>query len=211
MRQKTSIEIFTYWNKIRGLSHAPVRAQMEPAAVRHVLSDLFILEALPSGALRFRLSGTRICSFFGRELRDEDFSALWAGSQPDDPLKIATGVMAHAAPALINATGYSIAGRSIAFELVLLPLRSTRDEEGCDRILGCLAPAANPMWLGAEALEFLALDRSRLLLADNQSAIADMDLIAEHAGSEKQARPTEWARAFRRILARRTLERSNLY
>jgi hypothetical protein len=204
MRQKTSIEIFTYWNKIRGLHHAPLRAQMEPAAVRHVLSDLFILEALPSGALRFRLSGTRICGFFGRELRDEDFSALWAGSQPDDPVKIASGVMAHAAPALINATGYSIGGRSIGFELVLLPLRTTREDEGCDRLLGCLTPVANPIWLGSEPLEFLALDRSRLLLVDNKPAIATDRAPTGRAAANADARQVEWASAFRRILSRRT-------
>ena len=69
--------------------------------------------------------------------------------------------MMHVAPALITATGYCISGRSVAFEMMLLPLRSSGDI--CDRLLGCLTPAAPAPWLGNECLEFLTLDRNRLL------------------------------------------------
>ncbi|MEZ2219506.1 PAS domain-containing protein [Rhizobium sp. RCC_161_2] len=161
MRQKTSIEIFTYWEQLRGSADAPLRNLIQPSAVRHILPELFILELLPNDAPRFRLAGTAICSLMGREIRGESFAALWAGSQIDDPVRIATGVMTHVVPALINATGYSISGRHMAFEMVLMPMRSSGDV--CDRLLGCLTPVAHTAWLGSEPLEFLALDRSRLL------------------------------------------------
>ncbi|WP_245512852.1 PAS domain-containing protein [Rhizobium sp. BK376] len=199
MRHKTSIEIFTYWDHIRGPYDAPLRSQVEPAAVRHVLSDLFILEATPSDRPRFRLAGTKICNIFGRELREEDFSALWAGSQPDDPVKIANGVMAHAVPALINATGYSVTGRHLAFEIVLMPLRSSREGENCDRLLGSLAPAQNPAWFGAEPLEFLALDRSRIL-TDDQVKAGEPTRQTAPFGGQRTSKGPEWSEAFRRIL-----------
>ncbi|MDL2402130.1 PAS domain-containing protein [Rhizobium mayense] len=161
MRQKTSIEIFTYWEQLRGNADAPLRNLIQPSAVRHILPELFILEAVPHEAPRFRLAGTAICSLMGRELRGESFTALWAGSQPDDPVRIAAGVMAHVVPALIKATGYSISGCHMTFEMVLMPLRSAGDV--CDRLLGCLTPMAHSPWLGSERLEFLALDRSSLL------------------------------------------------
>ncbi len=197
MRHKTSIEIFTYWDHIRRPYDAPLRTQVEPASVRHILSELFILEAMPSGAPRFRLAGTKVCSLFGRELRETSFASLWAGSQPDDPVKIAAGVMAHAVPALINATGYSITGRHMAFEMVLLPLRSTRGEDS-DRLLGCLAPALNASWFGAEPLEFLALDRSRLL-TDRADNPVDIQREAETARSPLRG-SAEWGGALRRML-----------
>ncbi|WP_047454967.1 PAS domain-containing protein [Rhizobium rhizogenes] len=161
MRQKTSIEIFTYWEQLRGSADAPLRNLIQPSAVRHILPELFILELMPHEAPRFRLAGTAICSLMGREIRGESFAALWAGSQIDDPVRIATGVMTHVVPALINATGYSISGRHMAFEMVLMPMRSSSNV--CDRLLGCLTPVAHTAWLGSERLEFLALDRSRLL------------------------------------------------
>ncbi|MDE1995992.1 MAG: PAS domain-containing protein [Rhizobiaceae bacterium] len=161
MRLKTSIEIFTYWEQLRGSFDAPSRNLVQPKAVRHILPELFILEHMPDQAPRFRLAGTAICGFMGRELRGESFARLWAGSQPDDPVRIADGVMAHVVPALINATGYSLSGCHMAFEVVLMPMRSSSG--ACDRLLGCLTPATHSEWLGGERLEFLALDRSRLL------------------------------------------------
>ncbi|HEY0121935.1 MAG TPA: PAS domain-containing protein [Rhizobium sp.] len=161
MRLKTSTEIFTYWEQLRGSADAPLRNLIQPSAVRHILPELFILELVPDQAPRFRLAGTAICSLMGREIRGESFAALWAGSQIDDPVRIATGVMTHVVPALINATGYTIGGRHMAFEMVLMPMRSSDDV--CDRLLGCLTPAAHTAWLGSERLEFLAPDRSRLL------------------------------------------------
>jgi hypothetical protein len=161
MRQKNSIDIFNYWDRIRGQFDAPLRAQVDPAAVRHILPHLFILETSTLATPRFRLAGTAVCSLFGRELREEGFASLWTGSEPDDAVNVAKGVMADAMPALISATGYTISGRHLGFELVMMPIRSSA--ETCDRLLGCLTPVTSSAELGAEPIEYLALDRSRLL------------------------------------------------
>jgi hypothetical protein len=161
MRQKNSIDIFNYWDRIRGQFDAPLRAQVDPASIRHILPHLFILETTTVGTPRFRLAGTAVCSLFGRELREEGFASIWGGSEPEDAVKIAKGVMTDAVPALISATGYTISGRHLGFELVMMPIRSSG--ETCDRLLGCLTPVAAAGELGAEPIEFLALDRSRLL------------------------------------------------
>jgi hypothetical protein len=199
MRHKNSIEIFNYWDQIRGPHDAPLRTQMEPAAVSRALSELFILETTPSDMPRFRLAGTRICSIFGRELRGESFASLWGGSQPDDPVRIANGVMAHAVPALINATGYSISGRHLAFEVVMMPLRSSREGQGCDRLLGCMSPALNSAWLGAEPLEFLALDRSRLI-SEGRGGAEEPTIETRYFASRRTGRGFELAGALRRVL-----------
>ncbi|MBN8951972.1 MAG: PAS domain-containing protein [Rhizobium sp. 60-20] len=161
MRQKTSIDIFTYWEHIRGNADAPMRNLIQPSAVSHILPELFILENTVDDNPRFRLAGTAICNLMGREIRGENFAALWAGSQQDDPVRIAAGVMTHVVPASVHATGYCISGRSMTFEMILLPVRTASDR--CDRLLGCLTPGAQTTWLDNERLEFLALDRSRLL------------------------------------------------
>ncbi|WP_246703228.1 MULTISPECIES: PAS domain-containing protein [unclassified Rhizobium] len=161
MRQKTSIDIFTYWERIRGSADAPLRNLIQPSAVSHILPELFILENTADDNPRFRLAGTAICNLMGREIRGENFAALWASSQQDDPVRIAAGVMAHVIPASIHATGYCVSGRSMTFEMTLMPVRSSADV--CDRLLGSLTPTVHSTWLGNERLEFLALDRSRLL------------------------------------------------
>ena len=93
MRVQTTIEIFDYWNRIRGAADAPLKSQVEPSAVPHLLQSLFILERREGGDIGFRLAGTRICDLFGRDLRGERFSSLWANSQLADIERTAMGVM----------------------------------------------------------------------------------------------------------------------
>ena len=161
MRLQITIDIFDYWNALRGGRDAPLKSQIEPGAIPHLLASLFILETGEDRHIRFRLAGTKICDLFGRDLRRERFSALWANGQHEDIEKTAEGVMVHAIPTLFNATGYSIAGHDAVFEIIMMPLRSP--EGGCDRLLGAIAPAAAASWLEIVPLELLALDRSRLL------------------------------------------------
>src|SRR5579863_8728603 len=83
MKHAASRELYAYWQERRGEHSAPQRAEIEPGAIRQVLSDTFIL-ALDGGAGHpFRLAGTRICALFGRELKGGSFIGLWAAaSQP---------------------------------------------------------------------------------------------------------------------------------
>lgn len=160
MRLNTTIQVFEYWNKLRGSEIAPLRSQVEPGDLRQVLSSLFMLEATDAGRVTFRLAGTRICDLFGHDLGGSCLSELWAHGH-EDIEKTAIGVMEHGIPALLNATGYSTAGHRAAFEIILLPLRSNDGE--CDKLLGAIAPATVASWLEVVPLQFLALDRSRLL------------------------------------------------
>ncbi|MBB3657137.1 hypothetical protein FHX15_002365 [Rhizobium sp. BK650] len=161
MRLRTTIDIFDYWNALRGEQDAPLKSQIEPGAIRHLLSSLFILETEADRHIRFRLAGTKICDLFGRDLGGERFAALWAKGQHQDIERTAAGVMDHAIPTLFNATGYSTAGHHAAFEIIMMPLRSP--EGGCSRLLGAITPAVAATWLEIVPLELLALDRSRLL------------------------------------------------
>ena len=161
MRHQITTDIFDYWNALRGEQDAPLKSQIEPGAIPHLLSSLFILETEADRQIRFRLAGTKICDLFGHDLRGERFSALWANGQNEDIERTAKGVMDHAIPTLFNATGYSTAGHHAAFEIIMMPLRSP--EGGCDRLLGAIAPAVAASWLEIVPLELLALDRSRLL------------------------------------------------
>lgn len=161
MRQKISVEIFNYWDRIRGFADAPLRTAIEPASVRHILPHLFILEMTPSGENRFRLAGTMVCSLFGKELRNDDFTSIWTASQPADIAGITTGVMTNTLPILLNATGHNSNGRTLPLEIVMMPVRSAEDR--CDRLLGCIVAASNPPWILAEPLDAMVLERSRLM------------------------------------------------
>lgn len=155
-------EIYAYWDRLRGDNASPMRAQIEPAAIRHALPDLFILETTPENELKFRLVGTRICAVFGRELRGLFFHEVWAGGPGSNPVEIAQGAILYESPVLLNLMGFFEDGETYRFEMLLLPIRSS--EGACDRLLGALVPSSGQeRTLPMQTLRCLFMDRSRPL------------------------------------------------
>jgi hypothetical protein len=161
MRSKTAIEIYAYWDELRGHRDVPARSQIEPAHIRNILADLFILEKTPRGDIRFRLAGTRVCALFARELRGSTFDALWLAEQTSRLARIARDVMTQKAPVVLTASALAGTADRLPTEIILLPLRSP--DGNVDRIIGALAPLSKPHWLGATPVNFLDLGGIRVL------------------------------------------------
>lgn len=161
VRHQTVIDVYDYWNRLRGAGEAPLKSQIEPSSLGHFLPSLFILEKSGDDIITFRLAGAKISDLFGRDLRDESFSDLFGDGYSATIEATIAGAMRHTMPALINVTGYSTAGHRAAFEIAIMPLRS---EDGhCERMLGVIAAMTVATWLEVVPLDFLVLDRCRAL------------------------------------------------
>ncbi len=77
MKLEGSIALFQYWNRLRHGRPAPRRTEVEPANIKSLLADTFILEKDTRGEAVFRLAGTRLCAVYGRELKGFSFPSLW--------------------------------------------------------------------------------------------------------------------------------------
>jgi hypothetical protein len=161
MKHSASRDLFAHWNERRGARALPERGEIEPAAIRAALGDTFILGAEPAEDLRFRLAGTRVCALFGRELKDEPFTALWDAGHHMAIRRLLAAVGGDEIGAVAGARARTPEGFSCDLELLLLPLRH-RGWSG-RRMLGALAPLAVPVWLGASRLEPLSLGSLRYL------------------------------------------------
>ena len=179
MRHASTREVFDYWNARRGSRFAPDRAEIEPGAIRRALGDSFIIAHDPVAGHPFRLAGTRVCSLFAREIKNEPFARLWdAGSKP--PIGELLGVVADEAVGIVAGVGARIAdGATIDLELLLLPL-AYRGRTHV-RMLGVLAPLSTPYWLGTQAIEGLTLRTLRHLGTASQIAAAPRLVPAEGA------------------------------
>ena len=82
MNQNGSITLFHYWNRLRDGRPAPKRSEVEPADIKSLLADTFILERDTRGEAVFRLAGTRLCASYGRELKGFSFPSLVARKGP---------------------------------------------------------------------------------------------------------------------------------
>ena len=164
MKHASTRALFTYWNERRGNRPAPERGDIDPAAIRHALGDTFMLAADFVDQLRFRLAGTRVCALFCREIKGEDFSALWgesSGKAIEDLLAIMTNETMGAVAGL---TARTADGAEADLEILLLPLAHLGHAR--IRALGVLVPIEPPYWLGEKPVVELELGTLRHIGAE---------------------------------------------
>lgn len=168
MRHAASKDLFKYWETLRGSRAAPERGEIEPAEIRSILGDTFILEiSMQFRTVSFRLAGTRLCSAYGRELKGLGFLALWSEDDNYDVAKLVSRVYRDNQPVLIGYAAQNGSGRFLEYEMLLLPLAKAAD--GNARILGIASPRTTPYWLGNESLVMNHLRSARNVQAPAQA------------------------------------------
>ena len=170
MKLAVSQELFAYWDRLRGERVAPERNDIDPAALRAVLADVFILEYNAGKGFPLRISGSRSNALFLRELRNTSFLDCWAGEFHQEIAAILRQVADEAQPMILGAKARADTQASLEFEILALPLRYFGDTHA--RILGAIAPRAAPPWLGLLPMQNLNLTSLRAL--DRRSGAASL-------------------------------------
>ena len=165
MKQATSLELYQYWDRLRRGRAAPERAQIDPAQIRGILADTFLLEVDPGRTFPIRLAGARTGALFLRELKGDRFTQLWSEQDRDSVNQLLACVIDEPAPAIAGVTAAPLGRAPLDLELLLLPLRHHGKTHS--RILGSLAPANVPSWFGLIATETLTLKTLRILSDPN--------------------------------------------
>src|SRR5215475_15916491 len=100
MKHPTNREFFAYWDGKRGDARAPDRSDIEPAAVRELLGDIFVLSCEQEAGYPFRVAGTRVCALFGRDVKDQSFLDLFADASRAEIDEITAAVADEMLPAI---------------------------------------------------------------------------------------------------------------
>ena len=164
MKHPVSRELFAYWDELRGARAAPERADIDPAAIRSILADTFVLEVMDGtgGADRdfpVRLSGTRLNAFFLNELKGKSLLSLWQPECRGAIEDVLACVLDDRAPMVAGIKAAPRDTPPVDLEMLLLPLRHHGRTHA--RILGSLAPSRVPSWLGLLPVEQLTLTSFR--------------------------------------------------
>jgi len=172
MRHSISRDLYSYWNGLRGARAAPDRSDIDPAAIRHILADTFILEI--DGACRFpiRLCGTRMNALWQSEQKGVSFLDLWRRDERRDVAAAVLTVIDGATPIVGGARARPLAAQAssavtsageIDYELLLLPLRHFGKTHS--RVIGSLAAFHEANWFGKIAAAPLDLLSFRMIRA----------------------------------------------
>ncbi|MGA3303136.1 MAG: PAS domain-containing protein [Methylovirgula sp.] len=171
MKHQATRELFEYWNRLRGSRTAPERSEIEFAAIRNLLADMFMLEVDAAHRFPFVLSGTRVNALACAEQKGRSFLELWAPREQRAIAAMLLTVMDASCPLLATAIAAPDGWPNHEIEILFLPLGRPGHERA--RILGLISPSAAPSWLGLRPAK-------------------NMSLASLHpVGSENAARPFE--------------------
>jgi hypothetical protein len=124
MKHPSNREFFAYWDEKRGSARAPDRSDIEPAAVRDLLGDIFVLSYDAPAGYPFRVAGTRVCALLGCDLKDRSFSALFEPQGRREIEDIIAVVAEEMQAAVAGITAASEDGSPAHLELLLLPFNA---------------------------------------------------------------------------------------
>ncbi|TPM41737.1 PAS domain-containing protein [Mesorhizobium sp. B2-3-4] len=202
MNQNGSITLFQYWNRLRDGRPAPKRSEVEPADIKSLLADTFILEKDTRGQPVFRLAGTRLCAYYGRELKGFSFPSLWREKDQRLVSRLIHGVFDQKSVVLIIFEGFSRNGRSNRFELLALPLDGGIENPRC---LGVISAAEKPFWLGADPITDALIDSIRVIdpekeLLNNRPAMDVPSLVPDEIEAPETISALGRARRIRHLV-----------
>lgn len=123
-----------YWQALRAGRPCPMRAEVDPRNIPARIGNLFILEDLGRGNIRFRLAGSALVDAFWMELRGMPLHAIMALEARQSVKELVAETLAE--PGVGHARLRHAANPDCRWEMVLLPLRS--DTGRVDRALGGL-------------------------------------------------------------------------
>lgn len=184
MKHSSSRDLFTYWDKQRASRPAPERGDIDPAAIRHALGDIFILAADFVDDQRFRLAGTRICALFGRELKGESFAAAWGKDTREQLRSMLSEVIGEHTGLVAGVTGRNAEGETVNLELLLLPLAHRGHARV--RAIGVLATTELPYWVGERPIKELILGTVRHIGADTERPVVSAFTLRSNGGEMKR-------------------------
>jgi hypothetical protein len=156
-----TMELYGYWNLLRGARSAPERGDVDPGAIRGVLADTFVLDFDVAHGFPFRIAGSRANALFLKELRGLSFLELWRDADREELDSILHCVADETQPFLIGAEARPAGLETVDVEIILLPLRHHGLTHS--RVLGGLAVHAAPAWMGFSRAGPIALTSLRAL------------------------------------------------
>ncbi len=164
MKHKNSHLLVGYWSRLRAGRDAPDQTDIDPRAIKRLLSYTFILDCENPARPVYRLAGTALCERFGFELKGTGFLAHW---DPQSSLSLAALLrqsLALRQPVCLFSVATTADNRMVELEAVLAPIRFHGAEPR--RFFGMVQMLSDPTPLLGRTIAYERLIGSQLIRED---------------------------------------------
>jgi hypothetical protein len=164
MKHKNSHLLVGYWSRIRRGRDLPDQVDIDPRAIKRMLSSVFILEASDMSRPMYRLAGTSLCDRFGFELKGTSFLAQWEGQSRNALSQLLRQSIALKQPVCISSIGATAECGMCEMETILCPV--TFGDEAPVRFVGLTQILSDQTPLAGRPIAFQRLVGSQLVRED---------------------------------------------
>jgi hypothetical protein len=168
MKHRNSHLLVGYWSRIRNGRDLPDQADIDPRAVKRMLSQIFILDAVNPVRPTYRLAGTGLCERFGMELKGTAFLAHWEAQSGAALASLLKQSQKTLQPLCLSSIGATADCGMAELETVLAPIGFNNAEP--TRFLGMTQILTDVMQLGGRPIAFQRLVASQLVREDDPTA-----------------------------------------
>jgi hypothetical protein len=161
MKHKNSHLLVGYWNRLRKGRSAPDQTDIDPRAIKRMLSSVFILDAESPSHPIYRLAGTALCERFGFELRGTGFLAHWDTQSSIALVSLIRQGLKLRHPVCISSIGTSPGSGMVELETILAPISCNGGE--VNRFLGMIQILSDHTILDGQPIAFQRIAGSQFI------------------------------------------------
>ena len=161
MKHRNSHLLVGYWSRLRRGRAVPDQTDIDPRAIKRMLSYVFILEAADPARPVYRLAGTSLCDRFGAELKGTNFLAHWEAQSRGALTLLLKQALATRQPVCLSSIAASNDCGMVELETVLAPV--SFGDGAPTRFLGMVQVLSDANQLSGKPIAFERLVGSQLV------------------------------------------------
>ena len=152
MKHRNSHLLVGYWSRLRRGRDVPDQCDIDPRALKRMLSFVFILDAADAAHPNYRLAGTSLCDRYGFELKGTSYIAHWEAGSRSALAGLLRQSLALKQPVAISSFGTTPEGAVVEMETVLAPITFGSGQP--TRFVGITLVLSDPSPLAGQPIAF---------------------------------------------------------
>lgn len=161
MKHKNSHLLVGYWSRLRQGRDVPDQTDIDPRAIKRLLSYTFILDCENPARPVYRLAGTALCERFGFELKGTSFLAHWESQSGLALSSLLHQALKQRQPLCLSSIAATADNGMVELETVLTPV--SFNGGSANRFFGMVQMLSDPTPLLGHAIAYERLVGSQLI------------------------------------------------
>jgi hypothetical protein len=171
MKHKNSHLLVGYWSRLRKGRALPDQVDIDPRAIKRMLSSVFILDVENPSRPIYRLAGTALCERFGFELRGTGFLAHWDAQSAAAVASLLRQALKLRQPICLSSIGATGSAGMVEMETIMAPISFNGGEP--TRFIGMIQVLSDQTLLDGKPIAFQRLAASQFIREDEPLAAFD--------------------------------------